>query len=787
MLLGMNRMLNRLLVTILRSIKNNKIISSITILGLAIGLTATFLMFDLISFNLSYDNFIPDDRRLYRVISEFKDDFGAINYSGKWSLNIYEAEYLFSDYSNNIDYTYYAKIADVPTLYNQEVNYDFVSVISPNFFEVIPIDIDYLGDDRENGIIIDSILADRFFHDNQINYEEIELLLPSKIKFRIIGIVDIPENSHLFNHNGQFFIDYSIFKNYTDTDIYSQNTDFRISVYLELNDNSVEEVIKNINRKIAELPERNSNKITYLDLERFDSIHLKSSENVENALNPKYLIVFLSIFTLLIILLSITNSVSIKLALSYSNTKNIGIKKILGSNGKKLTKQIIAESIIYSLFSLVIAVLLSELLRPTISNFLHYNIKSSYSINQIIFMFLITIVIGFASGLLPALKISSLSIIDSLSQKCSLYFGNVSKIILTIQLVFCTILVLCSCIIMKEFNQLRQMNYGFNHKNIIIIDPGLNFESEDSKNITLLKNELTEYEGIESVAYASWAPMYGGQDFRHIYIDNENIKHEEYYSYISKEYINTLNLEIIEGSIENNSIVIMESILLYRDISLGDYISINNEQYKVCCIVKDYIVDPPIWGKSDKFHIISNENLNYQIIRFNQELDIKEIYHTWNEYFPNRFPNIKYLDRIIIENNSDPTLLRIVNSIYITMILALIISGLALFGISIHGVKSKRKEIAIKKINGASSLNILASFFKDFLLYFIIAILIGIPISIFAIISGLKIMGYGLPIDNIFLMSLLTILSLFTFGILIITISTFKEILEKPSVALRYE
>ncbi len=784
---------NYLLLT-LRNIARQKASSFIAIAGLALGLSSALLLYSYIDYHFSFEDFMPENSNVKRlVISRFinKD---KRSYSGNWTISPYAADQLKENVSSIEEVIPFIEVGERLFHVDDTLNREKFFAVSISFFEIIPLPL--IEGDRDNlllepnSIVVNKMFAQKYFHGESALGKGIIFHDDEDHNLSITGVVDTPRNTHLHSDEAKvFFSDKFYFQSLNEFDK-NPGSDKRITIYFKPVGNYDNKVLENeISNFTNTIPptEEYERELYYED---FEDIHLFSRVNDTDANNPLYIILFLGLLTIVLLVISITNIVLILTAQSINRTKEVGVRLVMGGRRKDLIIQFLTESIIFSFISLIIALVLKELFQPAFSNLVQIDLEYSYTPVSIAFTVILTLFVGFLSGIFPAFYLSSLKSVESLKGNKLLKLGISKKILIIVQFLFTSIVLICTLTINNELKFIQNIDIGFDSNNLISVFPGKwGFDVASYDKLIQLRDELIKIDGIEDVTYTSWVPMLGGSIENNTFLYGDGVtSYQEYFTYIDKNYINALGIDLLEGEVKVNTIIAMKGITDYRNLVIGDIVELNEENYMVGSIIDDYYLQSALNGHKNFFHIVSDNLFKYQIIKTSKDVDLKKIKSTWKSIFPEFYKvEFNYLRNAVYDENFPQIVFTIIKVINITMIFTLFISTLGLFGLTLQAVKQKTKEIGVRKVLGAGVFNIILQFLKEFVSLILIAVLIGIPTGLYIVKKGLITLGYGMPLHNLPRISIVSAVTIISIGVLLVVSMVIKAALSNPSTALRYE
>ena len=788
-------MLRNYILMTLRTFARHKISSLIAILSLALGLSASMLLYTYIDYHRSFEDFMPEDSHVKRLVLGRLNHNGIKRFSGEQTLSPYAARLLAENVSSIKETATIYEVGERLFHNNDSLNRENFYSVSSEFFNLVPLPL--IEGNRgtllsaPNEIVINTLFAEKYFPDETALGKEITFHDDENHYLTISGVVHIPRNSHLYKDEAQIFLWDKFIIDNLNQETLDPRSDKRVAIYCTNEKNLDKSLLKNeLSAFTRSLPQYKESRKEELILEDIQDIHLFSKVNGTDANNPLFMVIFLGALTVGLLAISVINCLLILTALSITRTKEVGIRLVMGGNRKDLIFQFLAESITLSFISFILALVLVELLQSAFSNLTQLDLSYSYSAPFFLFTVILTIIVGILSGILPAFYLASLLPVESLKGNKFIKLRRSKKMLLIAQFLFASIILIWALTVNNELNYVKNMDIGFDNRDLVSVYPGRwGFGEENYEKITRLKEELQQIEGVENVAHTSWVPMLGGYLEENIYLSEDGVTHyQEFYSYIDKDYIETLSIPILEGSVEKNSVIAMKNTSEYRNLRIGDQIELGGNRYRVSAIMGNYYLQTALNGYENIFHIVSEDSFQYQIIKSDKDIDIKKVKKLWKSIFPHYYlVEFRELTDIVYEQNFPQIARTIIKVINVVMIVTLFISASGLFGLTLQSVKEKTKEIGIRRVLGAGFNNILGHFFRDFATLIIIAIIIGIPLGIISIKKGLFSLGYRLPIHNLLGISILTATIILSAGTLLIGTMVIKSARANPASALRYE
>lgn len=793
----------------LRHLFNNRQLSAINIFGLSISIAICVLTYIFISFEFSHDNFHKKGDRIYQVVNKtnWKSNKNTYNFLQKYKL----AEDLKRDNPEIINSTG-LKTCEAWIKYNNKKLYENIAFTDSSFFNIFTFDF-IIGSEKtalkdENDIFITKELADKLITANSnLDYSK---LIGKDIEFpnirnrslTIAGILNnIPKNSTL---------KFDIVTNYSHSRYYSQsNNDFgNTSIYVELNNATNKENVEkttstNIKKYYGDLINHfiqgesiESEKDLSIELVNFSDTYFSEkiaweSYSLKGDIKRSYVLASISI---LVLLLACINYIMLSVGISMKRFKEIAIRKVFGSKRVKVIIQFVIETYVTVLVSLLLGIVIAELALPLFNDLTGYKLEFNLYTNIIIYTFLLLlsfIIVAIIS--IPGIYISKLNpiIIFRNQSKLGTRLG-LAKSFMVIQFALSLILIISSIFILKQISFMKGKDVGFNTNNIVSIDMPSDF---NSSTVESFQNRLSTINGIASVGGSDRNFVWGSSSSE-VVIDTNKMSTR--LLRIDSSYFNTLGIKIIEGrnirETDNvndlNAVVINETFAKKAGLEnpVGKFIELWRRNVQIVGIAEDFHFDSMVYEIQPVccFNGKVMNRINALFVKIkagNVPQTISEMKEIWREFESERELKYSFLDENLKKQyvNEERTA-KIINTI---TIIALFISIFGLIGLTTLLIMQKIKEIGIRKINGATTSNILVMINKEFAKYLIIATIIAIPISYYGLSTWLDNFAYKINLEWwIFVINILS-LSLIVF--ITISYKTYRAASSNPINAIKYE
>lgn len=801
-------MIKTFLLIAIRNLWKNKTISIIKIAGLAIGLSAVFLIYLYVSFEYSYDNYHQNGDRIYRVAYHLsRPDYGDWD-NAKTGNNL--APMLQNSFPEIESVSRIAWMGEVNILQkNQNYNEQKFLFADPSVLTMFSFPMEH-GDcntalnDRKS-IVISSRIARKYFGDE----DPIGKYLDDNRQFKITGVVNVPDNSHFrFDILASYAAIYDVFPFYKNME--NETIDVNVYTYIMLRANANFTALE---KKFLPFADAHIKKGSYssikLFLEPLPEIHSSSMAGAyygefELSKFTKPLIYLFEVLGLIIIGIACFNFINIAIAQIIGRTKEVGVRKVYGSKKSEIFLQFVCEYGLYSFVAVLISMLIVLVSLPLVSSILNRQIQVNY-FGYLTAASTVMLLVTIFAGAYPSFLIAKVNAVSALHNGLKGPRGNILKSVLVVsQFTISIILILISVYIAKQINHLTEMDMGLNTKDVLVVrmeNPKIR------KSYELFKSELLRNPNIVSVSASSNIPAVSEASMMNLQIEG---KEPIAFPYISIDPGFTKNLEIktIEGRSFSSD---------YQSDGKSTFL-LNKSALKILGIADDpigkgvvlsYIADDKnvpissgqIIGVIDDYSYRPNYDaskgviFNYDPDRFNavfihitpdkQKETSMMVEDTWKKFFPDSPLTANFLTD---EIKNDALILKFYSLqkfITAVAIFSFFIALLGLFGLSLFAAKQRVKEIGIRRVNGASMSDLLVLMNRKFTNMVLLSIAISFPL-VFFIIEAIKRNSAGstsLSWSNYSIAFLMII----TLTFLTVSWQSWKAATRNPVEALRYE
>jgi putative ABC transport system permease protein len=782
-----------------RNILRNKVQSSISILGLGIGLGSIILLLALIVHETSFDKFIPDYRNVNRILL-------GETYTTPFPL----AEEMKKDFSEVKEYfrfyqAYNVAIGKAKNGMASESNFSFSDT---SIYKVLGIKLIIgLPAKTVNEVAISEKTSLRIFGNTSPLGEVlfVQLNPVDVLSLTISGVYKVlPPNSTLFPELiANIKLSEKMFVNFkaqlglfgdglTNTTLNWNNPTF--FTYIVLDKNTNKEALVSKMERYKELPTEKYFKELKYSLQPVNEIYLKSvgltggntAVRSGNANELKYF----WLISLIILLISVTNYIFLTRAATSDRLRELGTRKVLGASGSTLRKQILIESNLVTILSLIPASFLIDSGMTFINSALNRTLSGEVFSNPLMWLLLLSVVIitGTISGLLIGYNISRTPCLFLLSGKSSEKAQSKKWDYSFLVFHFCIYIVL----VISVLSVTKQIHYsltnikGINPKNIFT--SSLNSPKLQA-GFTTICNEMERVPGVIKVAGGSFIPPFSY--FLPITLANPEGEKVKFDGLIMGEGMTEmLNIEVIEGSsfgpyqTARMDVLFNESSAKKYNIKVGDnFLNV----FFVKGIVKDFhshslhsLIQPIVIMQQspDKMGLVAVKTDGT-----NDKVAINRLREIFSQIDPDAIFGVNSLtDNMRQFYSTERNQAKIMGAF---SLLATVLAIMGLFGIALISIARKTKEIGLRKVNGASIFEVMYLLNNDFVKWVLISLLIGIPISYYLMSNWQNRFAYKTQLS----WWIFAIVGLSAIIIAVLTVSwqSWRAATRNPVEALRYE
>ncbi|MCW3118671.1 MAG: yknZ 2 [Chitinophagaceae bacterium] len=772
-------MVKNYLKTAWRSLSRNKSYAVINISGLAIGIAACLLIFLIVQFETSFDNFHKKKDHIVRIFTESKKPAGISYESG---VPLPTAEGLRLDYPQLEVASIFKNKGQITITNNNQVLKKFkepdIYFAEPEFFDVF--DFDFLSGDKKtalkepNTVLLTQDVAAKYFGNwrdaigKNITYENKNIL-------KVTGILkNMPVNT---DFNLQIVVSYATLNNtYFKEDLTDWVSNFSYShCFVVLPGNlSVDRFNTDLASFVKKHKPAGYAKVGMTAIPLLE-MHYDSRAGVFSGRTfSKQLINAISLIGMFLLVIACVNFINLATAQAVNRSKEVGVRKVLGSNRRQLVMQFMSETFIITFFAVLLAIAAAGAALPYLNKLLEIELTSSFIYDPVILLFLGGLIVGvtFLAGFYPAMVLSGFNPIMALKSKITVRSaGGISlrRALVVLQFCIAQVLVIGTLVIISQMDYFKNRSLGFDKDAIINVAVPTDSLSQTRKDG--LRNQLLQQPGIKAVSFSYASPSDNGSwstDFKF----NNSSKKTDFNAnlkWADPEYFKLYNLKFVAGhpyekSNQVRGYVVNETLLKKLGINdpkdaIGKIINIFDDKTKLAPIVgviKDFNVTSlrkeipaVIMGSWPDVY----QNIDIKLQGGDMKQSLASVGKLWSSTFTENVYEFTFLDEKVAKFYSKEDQLSQLYKVFAGI--AIFISCLGLYGLISFMAVQKTKEVGIRKTLGASVGHIVYLFSKEFTLLIIVAFAISGPIGYYFMHSWLQAFSYRITIGpGIFLLAM---------------------------------
>lgn len=798
-----------------RNLLRNKGLTFINLVGLATGFAITLLIVQYVQFERSYENTHQNANRIVRltlnyltgntVTTQDSEMYPAVGPKLKAevpAVEKYTRVYDIGEPNSPMQVgeqqflmkNLYAVDADFFNMFNYELLYG----TKENLFQ------------KPNEAVITESSALKYFNRTDVVGEVLKSPGPNgDILYNIVGVThDSPSNTHL---KVDMLISYSTML--TDAEMLRRHGEKKDNwnnnnsyMYVQLTNgadfNHFASSLDDFSKRLIDEKKIKSEAIVG---QKITDIHLYSKKTFEPEPNgDASSVYFLFAVAILIIVSAFVNYINLTTSQALDRAKEVGVKKVLGSTKSQLRIQFLVESLVLNILAGGLAIVLVAMVK---SKFIGLSgLPESFSLfnNLFFWLLLLSFIVfgGLLSGLYPAFVLSSFKPSTILKGNFSHSIkGNLlRKGLVVFQFAITTILLIQTFTVNEQIDFLRDLDRGVNVKQSIVVEAPT---KNAAQNYSAFKQNLLANSNVKAVALSHTVPGQPSGALSttadiHITGTTPDAYHNFYLTFVDKDYVPLLGVEMIAGSnFEENTtpqkrhVIVNEKALEKWNITdpkdaINKKLSFWGGEWTIKGVVKNYHQQSPKSPMLPLIHIFNNAFRTLATVQFiggSPKDNLKQVKETFNTIYPGAPFSYFFMDQEYDKQFKAED--RFKNVFMILTAFSILIACLGLLGLASFSVAKRRKEIGIRKVVGASTTAILVLLSKDSLKTVMISVIISVPITYLLLQNWLE--NFAYKIDLHIWLFLLPVLIVFLLVLLSISLKTVKTAITNPVESLKTE
>jgi ABC-type antimicrobial peptide transport system permease subunit len=747
-------MLKNYFTTALRNLWRSKGSTIINISGLTLGVATSLILFLLVRNQTSFDKYHSKLDRIYRVVLQSDGNNGK-NYSAGVQPVLWEAfkndfpeaeEVVFTSYHGSGSLVTIPQPQGEPKKFGDDNNLVFTQ---PEFFKIFDRKI-LIGDvnkvlkDPNEAVISKKAAINYFGKEDAIG----EVLSFEDKEYKVTAIMeDYPDNTDFpFN----VMLSYVTIKKSKDevgwNGIWSDE-----HCYFLLKEGSS---IAEIERRLPDfykkyLGEKNRDHAEY-NTQTLASVHHDERYGNYNYNTTSYeKIAAMSIIGIFLIITACINFINLVTAEAIKRSKEVGIRKTLGSSRGQLIAQFLGESTLVTIFSVVLALGLAQILLPSLNTFLHSTLAIRLGDPTLwLFVFAVTVAVSILSGLYPSFVVSGFkpvfAIKNQIGNRNSSGF-NLRRGLVVLQFIISQFLIIATIVMVTQMDFFSNKDLGFVKEAVVNIPIPENarggFEDGTSKMKTL-REELVKLKGIEDATLCNFPPSSGAVMSTNFWLEGKTDDFDAQMKSVDVNYIQLYGMKLVAGKNIGDSDTVQGFVINEKLANMFGYANPTDAigQRMRQGSRKVYY---PIEGVVQNFHTMSlhepieptvllSNARNFSTLSIKVDVrsfkeSVKEIQQKWEATYPNHIFSYQFLDEEIKEFYESDTKMSTMITVFTSI--AIFIGCLGLFGLATFMANQKTKEVGVRKVLGASVESIVLLFSKEYVKLILIGFLFAAPLA----------------------------------------------------------
>ncbi|WP_047247217.1 ABC transporter permease [Maribacter thermophilus] len=816
-------MLRNYLKIAFRNVWKNKVFSLINILGLSVGLSAAFVIGAMVFYDLSFDKFHPDGDRIYRITTAFKSPEGNFYNAG---VTVPLAQALKDLKMEELE-----TVAPFFTAYplhveNQETESrfkdpEFVIYTDGSYFRTF--EYDWLVGDKNtaleepNTVVLSENRARKYFPDQQLS--EImgkSVVYNDSIRTVISGVV-----ANFKDRTDIVFEEFISLKTAGTQDMTNavneanwDNTNSASQLFVKLSEKAdptkVQETLAQIAKEHDDPKMVAIGRSNTYNIQPLADLHLNQDYGTFDFNDSRTTMATLNSLLLLagiLVLLGCINFINLNTAQAIQRAKEIGIRKTLGSSRTQLVFQFLGETFLLTLAAAILSVLLAKWLLHLFVDFIPegLNFELFYNPWVIVGMVLLLLSVTLLSGFYPALVLSKYKPVSVFKQQVvpNSDKGTLRKYLTVFQFVIAQVFIIATLLVGKQLNYIMKKDMGFKTEAIAYFRTP--WQDTSSVKRARFVREMETIPGLSKTVLSGNPPAsFTTMSMGVLFADGE----KEVNSYLqllygNADYFNLYHLKLLAGRLPlNDSVkefVVNRSYLKVVGIDdpekiIGKSLKSGDQNLPIVGVMDDFNQHSLRYGVSPMAFTggsYSGKHTQFKTIHFkfkNMDTDnwshtLAKIEEIWKNTYPEEVFEYRFMDDTIksfYESEQKTSIL-----LKWATGLAIFISCLGLLGLVIYTTERRTKEIGVRKILGATVLQLNLLLSKEFLKLVLIAFLIAAPVSWYALSYWLE--GFANKTALSWWIFVLSGVAMILIALLIIAIKTVGSANADPVKSLRTE
>lgn len=756
-------MLKNLLTIAVRSILKDKTYSLLNILGLTIGITCSLFLLLYILDEVSYDRYHANAENVYRVVSNIKEPDNAFTWAVAQTPLADELKDNYPEVVNAV--RFFGMNRNMYKNGDKQFYEDDFYLTDSTAFDMFTYTF-LAGDpatalDEPFSVVLTESIAKKYFGDEPALGQTLQNQQDES--FKVTGVIrDVPLNSH--------FIFDALISRSTRPQVTQQVSwgGFGVYTYIQLPpgydparmNTAFEKILK---ERVNPIFEPVGIKINY-ELQRITDIHLHSKiqDEAESGGDISYIYIFSAVAAFMLIIACI-NYMNLATARSTNRAKEVGVRKVMGSQRAQLIYQFITESTVLAVAALVLSLVLIYALLPAFNELANKQLPFNHILQVPVLLSLVGIVVlvGVVGGSYPAFYLSGFNPVTVLKGKLAAKGGSVllRKGLVVLQFGISVFMLISTLIVYNQLQYMRNKDLGFDKAHIVRLD----LSRQTIANAPVLVERLKQMPDIQSVGRANASPGQGiGKLLMQVDDNDGKLVDRGVDLYVADyDFVSTMGMSIVEGRDFSRDVPADTTFAVLVNEAMVKRMAWTNPigkrfifgggpsgptERKVIGVIKDYHQNS-LYDEIEPLIILRGDNLNYVFVKTSAG-DVRQslatIEKVWKDVYPNNPFEYNFLDQ---DFNSQYKADEKRSTIFTGFsALTIVIACLGLLGLAAFTTAQRTKEIGVRKVIGASVSGLVVLVSREFFLLVGIGLVLAIPVAWYFTSSWLQNFAYRIEL-----------------------------------------
>lgn len=771
-------MLKNYFITAFRNLWRSKGSTLINLSGLTLGVTTSLILFLLVRNQSGFDDFHSKKEKIYRAVYSSDGNQGR-NYTAgvppvfpdAFRIDFPEAEeVIFTSYRGNGAMVTIPQTQGAPKKYEEKRG---VVYTEPGYFNIFDRKV-LMGDglkglDEPNEAILSKGYAVKYFgKEDAIG----EVLSFEGKEYKVSAIVeDSPSNTDL---PFDVMLSYITIRKERDEVGWGGIWSDEHCYFLLKQGANVSEIERRIPDFVKKYYDQNSENSSY-SMQPLAEVHFDDRYGNYNYKTISIqMLTSLGVIGVFLIITACINFINLVTAESIKRSKEVGIRKTLGSSRGQLIAQFLGESSLITVIAVLLSVSFAQLGLSFLNPFLELHITMDFIQDTTLWLFLlgVTAVVGILSGLYPSMIVSGFKPIFAIKNQISNRNSSgflLRRGLVVLQFFISQFFIIGTIVLVSQMNYFRSKDLGFKKDAIITIpipeNEGSGADGASSRMKTF-RDEVSRIGGIELTSLCRTPPSSGNVQSTDFKIEGKEDRFGTQLKIADAHYLDLYGLQLVAGSnisesdtaqgfLVNEKLASMVGFNNPQDI-LGKKISSAGQNLPVVGVVKNFhtmSLHEPIEATILFSRIRRYEALSMKINPINIQQTIKEVQNKWEATYPDYIFSYRFLDEEIKEFYEQEEKMSSLLTVFTSV--AIFIGCLGLFGLATFMANQKTKEIGVRKVLGASVESIVLIFSKEYVKLIVLGFALAAPVAWYVMNQWLSDFAYKIEIGpSIFLIGL---------------------------------